>query len=122
MESDESHDPYLIHSVSHTGDVARDFTTLTEILRLGDIVSRTAHGKGIALRLLCTLERTGLVEKVGINQYRSTVDERKRHCNVTGGLQGFTFQDMPQRSNPMADAGGRCYNPADQSTGQLSRN
>jgi len=73
MEISRDRDPYLIQSVAHAVDVPRAFNNPNEILRLRDIVSRTNHSKGIAFRLLYTLEKTGLVEKVGANQYRSTV-------------------------------------------------
>ena len=43
-----------------------------------DVVSRErAKAKSVAFRLLYTLEKIGLAEKVGANQYRSTVQQRR---------------------------------------------
>lgn len=89
MGPNQIRDPYLIQSVAHAADVLRAFNTPTEILRLRDIVARTAHSKGIAFRLLYTLEKTGLVEKVGANQYRSTVQRhRTRQYKIGYAAQG----------------------------------
>jgi ribose transport system substrate-binding protein len=75
-KSDRSRDPYFVQSVAHAADVLRAFSTPTEVLRLRDIVARTSYSKGIAFRILYTLEKTGLLEKVGVNQYRSTFHHR----------------------------------------------
>ena len=85
-------DPYFIHSVAHAADVLRAFNSPSEILRLRDIVARTTHSKGIAFRLLYTLEKSGLVEKVGSNQYRSTVQPRRtRKYKIGFGAQGTDY-------------------------------
>jgi ribose transport system substrate-binding protein len=85
-------DPYLIHSVSHAVDVLRAFTTPAETLRLRDIVSRTGHSTGIAFRLLYTLEKTGMIEKVGINQYRCTLhQQRTRKYKIGYAAQGSSY-------------------------------
>jgi len=93
MDSKLDRDPYFIQSVAHAADVLRAFTTPNEVLRLRDVVSRTSHNKGIAFRMLYTLEKTGLVEKVGANQYRSTVQQRKtRKYKIGYGAQGTNYQ------------------------------
>jgi hypothetical protein len=93
MESNAGRDPYFIQSVAHAADVLRAFTTPSEVLRLREVVSRTSHNKGIAFRMLYTLEKTGLVEKVGANQYRSTVQPRKaRKYKIGYGAQGTNYQ------------------------------
>ena len=64
----ETRDRYFIQAVANAVDVLRAFSTPNEILRLRDIVTRTSHSKGLAFRLLYTLETTGLIEKVGANE------------------------------------------------------
>jgi ribose transport system substrate-binding protein len=97
MENRLARDPYFIHSVAHAADILRAFTTPTEVLRLRDVVSRTNHSKGIAFRLLYTLEKTGLVEKVGANQYRSTLHQRKTRKHKIGyAAQGSDYMFSQQ--------------------------
>jgi len=92
MDIQRTRDPYFIHSVAHAADVLRAFSSPAEILRLRDIVARTTHSKGIAFRLLYTLEKSGLVEKVGANQYRSTVQQRRtRKYKIGFGAQGTDY-------------------------------
>ena len=93
MESKTDRDPYFIQSVAHAADILRAFSTPNEVLRLRDVVSRTSHNKGIAFRMLYTLEKTGLVERVGAHQYRSTVLQRKtRKYKIGYGAQGTNYQ------------------------------
>ena len=97
MENRLARDPYFIHSVAHAADILRAFTTPNEVLRLRDVVSRTNHSKGIAFRLLYTLEKTGLVEKVGANQYRSTLHQRKaRKYKIGYAAQGSDYMFSQQ--------------------------
>jgi len=97
MNNREARDPYFIQSVAHAADVLRAFSTPSEILRLRDVVSRTTYSKGIAFRLLYTLEKTGLVEKVGVNQYRSTVQQcRTRKYKIGYAAQGTDYQFSQQ--------------------------
>lgn len=86
-------DPYFVQSVAHAADVLRAFSTPDEILRLRDVISRTAHTKGVVFRLLYTLEKSGFVKKVGVNQYRSTVHHAKRRKYKIGyAAQGTEYQ------------------------------
>jgi ribose transport system substrate-binding protein len=92
MVGNGARDRYLIQSVAHAVDVLRAFGTPNEILRLRDVVSRTSHSKGITFRLLYTLEKTGLIEKVGVNQYRSTVHQhRTRKYKIGYAAQGSDY-------------------------------
>lgn len=89
MDTPSGRDPYLIKSVAHAADILNAFTSPAEVLRLRDVVARTPHSKGITFRLLYTLEKSGLVEKVGANQYRSTIHHRKtRKYKI-----GYAFQE-----------------------------
>jgi ribose transport system substrate-binding protein len=87
-----SRDPYFIQSVAHAADVLRAFGNPREILRLKDIVERTGHNKNTVFRLLYTLERTGLVEKVGAKEYRTTVhQDRARKYKIGYAAQGSDY-------------------------------
>jgi len=63
-------DPYLIKSVVHASRVIAAFQSPGEVVRLGDLVERTALSRGIVFRLLYTFEQCGMVDKIGANQYR----------------------------------------------------
>jgi ribose transport system substrate-binding protein len=90
-------DPYFIQSVAHAAEVLKAFSTPNEVLRLRDLVTRTEFSKGIVFRLLYTLEKSGLVEKVGKNQYRSVVvQRRKRKYKIGYGAQGTDYQFSQQ--------------------------
>ena len=85
-------DPYYIQSVAHAADVLRAFSNPNEVLRLRDVVSRTSHSKGIAFRMLYTLEKAGLLEKIGVNQYRTTLHQRKiRQFKIGYATQGTDY-------------------------------
>jgi ribose transport system substrate-binding protein len=85
-------DRYFIQAVGHAVDVLRVFATPNEILRLRDIVARTGHSRNIAFRLLYTLEKTGLIEKVGANAYRTTVHQhRVRRFKIGYAAQGSDY-------------------------------
>ncbi|MBI4910645.1 MAG: substrate-binding domain-containing protein [Acidobacteria bacterium] len=85
-------DRYFIHAVAHAVDVLRAFGTPKEVLRLRDIVARAGHSKNITFRLLYTLERTGLIEKVGANEYRSTLHHHKlRKFKIGYAAQGSDY-------------------------------
>lgn len=93
MHSIDNRDPYFIQSVAHAADILKAFNTPKEVLRLRDVVSRTSYSKGIAFRMLYTLEKTGLLEKVGANQYRSTLlQARKRAFKIGYAAQGTDYQ------------------------------
>ncbi len=62
-----------------------------------DLVTRTDFSKGIVFRLLYTLEKSGLVERVGKNQYRSSVmQRRKRKYKIGYAAQGTDYQFSQQ--------------------------
>ena len=92
MTTAEDRDPYFIQSVAHAVDVLRAFGTPKEILRLRDVVERTGHSKNTVFRVLHTLERTGLVEKVGPREYRCTVYQyRMRKYRIGYAAQGSDY-------------------------------
>src|SRR5262245_8429332 len=65
-------DPYLVKSVVHSSRVLAAFHASGEALPLREIAGRSGLPKSMAFRLLYTLERCGLIEKVGENLYRSS--------------------------------------------------
>src|SRR5215831_18514690 len=66
-------DPYLVKSVLHSSQLLRAFRVSGEALPLREISKRSNLPKTMAFRLLYTLEKCGMVEKVGENLYRSAV-------------------------------------------------
>ncbi|PWU08331.1 MAG: LacI family transcriptional regulator [Terriglobia bacterium] len=64
-------DPYLVKSVVHSSQLLRAFRSSGEALPLREVSQRSNLPKTMAFRLLYTLEKCGMVEKVGENLYRS---------------------------------------------------
>ena len=73
--------PYLVKSLVHATRILQAFQSPGEVLRLRDIVERTAFGKGMCFRLLHTLHHCGFVEKIDERRYRLTaeISPRKRY-------------------------------------------
>lgn len=68
-----SRDPYLVKSILHSSRLLSTFRVPGETLPLKEIVSRSGLPKTMAFRLLYTLEKCGMVDKVGKNLYQSTI-------------------------------------------------
>src|SRR3989440_4204660 len=66
-----SRDGYLVKSVVHSSRLLTAFRSPGEALRLREIASRSGLPKSMVFRLLYTLEKCGMVEKVGENLYQS---------------------------------------------------
>jgi ribose transport system substrate-binding protein len=64
-------DTYLVEAVLRACELLAAFRYEGEVLRLRDLVSRTGLNSTTAFRLLYTLQRRGLVERVGNKEYRS---------------------------------------------------
>ena len=64
-------DPYLVKSVLHSSQLLGAFRVPGEALPLREVAKRSNLPKTMAFRLLYTLEKCGMVEKVGENLYRS---------------------------------------------------
>jgi ribose transport system substrate-binding protein len=71
-------DPYLVKSLVHAARILEAFQSPGEVLRLRDIVERTAYGKGMCFRLLHTLHHCGFVEKIDERRYRIMAEIRPR--------------------------------------------
>jgi ribose transport system substrate-binding protein len=86
-------DPYLVKSVVHSSRVLSAFRVSGEALPLREIASRSGLPKSMAFRLLYTLERCGMIEKVGENLYRSAVRPFKQRLYRIGyAAQGTDYQ------------------------------
>ena len=70
-EATRSRDPYLVKSVMHSSQLLRAFRASGEALPLREVAKRSGLPKSMAFRLLYTLEKCGMVEKVGENLYQS---------------------------------------------------
>ncbi len=71
LETPRARDPYLVKSVVHSSQLLRAFRTAGEVLPLREISKRSGLPKSMVFRLLYTLEKCGMVEKVGENLYQS---------------------------------------------------
>jgi ribose transport system substrate-binding protein len=88
-----SRDPYLVKSVVHSSRVLSAFRVSGEALPLKEISTRSGLPKSMAFRLLYTLERCGMIEKVGENLYRSSVRPFKQRLYRIGyAAQGTDYQ------------------------------
>ena len=66
-------DRYLVKAVIHSSKLLLAFRLPGESLSLREVAARSGLPKSMAFRLLYTLDRCGLVEKIGENQYRSCI-------------------------------------------------
>lgn len=88
-----SRDPYLVKAVVHSSRILSAFRSSGEALPLRDVAQRSGLPKSMVFRLLYTLERCGLVEKVGENLYRSSLRPLKQRLYRLGyAAQGTDYQ------------------------------
>jgi ribose transport system substrate-binding protein len=93
MDSKTPRDRYLVKSIVHSSRVLSAFSASGEALPLREIAARSALPKSMVFRLLYTLERCGMVEKVGENLYRSFVRPFKQKRYRLGyAAQGTDYQ------------------------------
>src|SRR3981081_4784727 len=86
-------DPYLVKSAVHATRLLSAFRSSGEALPLREIAGRSGLPKSMAFRLLYTLERCGMVEKVGENLYRCAVRPFKQKLYRLGyAAQGTDYQ------------------------------
>ncbi len=92
-EAGSGRDRYLVKSVVHSSRLLSAFRTSGEALPLREISLRSGLPKSMAFRLLYTLERCGMVEKVGENLYRSCLRPFKQKLYRLGyAAQGTDYQ------------------------------
>src|SRR5436190_2386484 len=88
-----SRDAYLVKSVVHSSRLFTAFRSPGEALRLREIASRSGLPKTMVFRLLYTLEKCGMVEKVGENLYQSCLRPWKQKLYRLGyAAQGADYQ------------------------------
>jgi ribose transport system substrate-binding protein len=86
-------DPYLVKSVVHSSQLLSAFRYSGEALPLREISMRSGLPKTMAFRLLYTLEKCGIIEKVGENLYQSCVRPFKQKLYRIGyAAQGTDYQ------------------------------
>src|SRR5215813_900404 len=86
-------DPYLVKSVLHSSQLLSAFRVTGEALPLREISKRSNLPKTMTFRLLYTLEKCGMVEKVGENLYRSCLRPFKQRLYRLGyAAQGTDYQ------------------------------
>ena len=76
--SQPKQDRYLVETVCRACDVLETFGSESELLRLNDVALRTGLSKATVFRLIHTLERRGLVERVGNHEFRLGIRPIKR--------------------------------------------
>lgn len=85
-------DPYLVKSVLHSSQLLSAFRAPGEALPLREISLRSGLPKTMAFRLLYTLEKCGMVEKVGENLYQSCMRPfRQKLYRVGYAAQGTDY-------------------------------
>lgn len=84
-------DKYVIQSVVRAQRVLGAFRPNGELLRLRDVVERTGLGKALCFRLLHTLRRCGVLEKVDINRFRLVAAGPPRRYRI--GYADFVPRD-----------------------------
>lgn len=88
-----SRDPYLVKSVLHSSQLLSAFRMSGEVLSLREVSLRSGLPKTMVFRLLYTLEKCGMVEKVGENQYQSCVRPFRQKLHRVGyAAQGTDYQ------------------------------
>lgn len=93
MSSETPRDPYLVKSVVHASRLLSAFRASGEALPLREVSSRSGLPKSMTFRLLYTLERCGMIEKVGENLYRSYLRPFKQKLYRLGyAAQGTDYQ------------------------------
>lgn len=88
-----SRDRYIVKSIVHCSQVLMAFQSVGESLSLKEIASRSGLPKTMAFRLLYTLEKCGMVDKVGDNLYQSRLNPlKKRLYRIGYAAQGTDYQ------------------------------
>ena len=86
-------DPYLVKSIVHSSRILLAFRSSGEALPLKEIALRSGLPKTMSFRLLYTLEKCGMVEKIGANLYQSMMRPvKQRLCRLGYAAQGTNYQ------------------------------
>ncbi len=96
MSSSSVRDPYLVKSVVHSSQLLSAFRSSGEALSLREISARSTLPKTMVFRLLYTLEKCGMVEKIGENLYRSSLRPLKQKLYRIGYAAQGTDYHFPK--------------------------
>jgi ribose transport system substrate-binding protein len=89
----QTRDRYLVKSLVHSSQLLSAFRSPGEALPLKEICARCGLPKTMAFRLLYTLEKCGMIDKVGQNLYQSRVRPWKQRLYRLGyAAQGTDYQ------------------------------
>ena len=100
-------DPYLVKSVVHSSQLLLAFRSPGEALPLREIAARSGLPKSMTFRLLYTLERCGMVEKVGENLYQSCLRPfRQKLYRLGYAAQGTDYEFSKDVSQSLQRAAG----------------
>jgi ribose transport system substrate-binding protein len=100
-----SRDPYLVKSIVHSSQLLTAFHSPGEALPLKEIAARSGLPKTMAFRLLYTLEKCGMVDKLGQNLYQSRVHPWKHRLYRLGyAAQGTDYQFSKEVSESLQRA------------------
>lgn len=89
----QNRDRYLVKSIVHSSQLLSAFHSPGEALPLKEICTRCSLPKTMAFRLLYTLEKCGMIDKVGQNLYQSRVRLwRQRLYRLGYAAQGTDYQ------------------------------
>src|SRR6266581_3200899 len=89
----QTRDRYLVKSIIHSSQLLSAFHSPGEALPLKEICSRCGLPKTMAFRLLYTLEKCAMIDKVGQNLYQSRVRPWKQRLYRLGyAAQGTDYQ------------------------------
>src|ERR1700693_2278288 len=98
-------DPYLVKSVVHASKILSAFPSAGEALPLKEIAIRSGLPKTMAFRLLYTLEKCDIIEKVGTNLYQSSIRPlMQRLWRVGYAAQGTDYQFSKEVSSGLKRA------------------
>jgi ribose transport system substrate-binding protein len=98
-------DPYLVKSVIHSSKLLASFYSSGEALPLREIAARSGLPKTMAFRLVYTLEKCGMIEKIGDNLYRSCIRPFRQKLFKFGyAAQGTDYQFSKQVSAGLEQA------------------
>ena len=88
-----SRDRYLVKSIVHSSQLLTAFRSPGEALPLKEVSARCGLPKTMVFRLLYTLEKCGMVDKLGQNLYQSRVRPWKQRLYRLGyAAQGTDYQ------------------------------
>jgi ribose transport system substrate-binding protein len=107
VDSKPERDPYLVKSVVHSSQLLLAFRSPGEALSLREICARSGLPKSMTFRLLYTLQRCGMVEKVGENLYQSCLRPfRQKLYRLGYAAQGTDYEFSRDVSQSLQRAAG----------------